>query len=341
MLQHELIGQFDALKESLDNSPMFLACAHELNKVRSSIDGFTKKIAEGGDKLPNHAHSIHAAYAAVPAALQSIEVSQFFLEGHRLSAQLESIELELAQGLLKSANRFTRYYSEFLGSRAMASAAALVDAGSAFSYNAQVVKTLVADVKDPLTVNVELGEEQREFALYLGRADDLRVFASKLVTLLALYDELCMLMGVSADEYPLSIIKVESGSLWVKVFGHAQVIAVLVALVTGAAGYFHRNYTNEGRIERIATSVEALDRLFEFQKKLKENGVDTAASEAEIQKGAHQLAKGLNELLIDQTKVQVDARVIELSPAQEIRYLENSKLAIQGGPGQGERAADK
>ena len=137
----------------------------------------------------------------------------------------------------------------------------------------------------------------------------------------AIYSELCILAGVSCQNYPLRLCKIDSGSLWVKLFGESRIIGLACKLIENAAKYAYRNYTDEGRAAAIPKKVETLKEILGLSKSLEEAGIDTSAMKQKLEKGAVALANEFNELIQGQKSIHLNGK--EISAKTEIEALQN------------------
>jgi len=122
--------------------------------------------------------------------------------------------------------------------------------------------------------NIEIStpdlEDGRELSIVLSSSMTLSQFILKLKALESIYQELCMLSGISIAEFPIQILKIESGSLWAKVFGHSKIIALMTNLIESGTSFVYRNYTTEGKLNSIPRKVETIESVLKLSIQLKE-----------------------------------------------------------------------
>jgi hypothetical protein len=139
---------------------------------------------------------------------------------------------------------------------------------------------------------------------------------------------------------PLKIGKIESGSLWVKLFGESKVVALLTRFIEEGAEYLYRKFTIEGQISTIPRKIEVLDKVIGLRSSLQENGIDTAGLDDHIAKSGAIIGKDLNILLARQSSVRVNGRLtsvsnemlkqqIESHPWPMLEHMETSELPAQ------------
>ena len=104
-------------------------------------------------------------------------------------------------------------------------------------------RDFVAFIKEDLESAVDVPQDNKIASFFFQFTTEYEEFLNKLLALDRLYSELCLLANVSKSQYPLRVIKIESGSLWIKLFGESKVITLLTSLIESAAGFFYRNFT--------------------------------------------------------------------------------------------------
>ncbi len=154
----------------------------------------------------------------------------------------------------------------------------------------------------------------------------------KLSALEGLYNELCRLLDVSTSEYPLEIVKIEVGSLWLKLFGESRVISLMTKFAESSVSYLYRNFTNEGKIMAIPQNVEVINSLLQLSENLEQSGIDNSVLKENIQHSAIILGQQLNQLLSGEPAVNVNGRNYSIAEEWEKRFLKDSRtLAIGSG----------
>lgn len=149
-------------------------------------------------------------------------------------------------------------------------------------------------------------------SILLHPTDELRVSVAKLGALERIYEELCLMLSVSTSQHPLRISRIESGSLWIKLFGESRVITLLTDVVKSGVDYLYRNYTNEGRLSGIPKRVEELEALLDLETKMKALGYDTEPIRESNRKSGAVIAKELNILLRGEAEVEVNDEVFSV-----------------------------
>lgn len=178
------------------------------------------------------------------------------------------------------------------------------------AYIAQTILKTVCDVLEDIVEELaegqaSVGEGERTLEISLNRVGTLEEFTEKLKSLLAIYLEYCRLFDISAAEYPLKIIKVETGSLWLKVFGESKIIGLVTDSLKAAAAYYYRKLTTEGKLGSIPARVEGLESVLHLAEELKDAGYNIPEMEENIAKTATLIAKHQAKLLENEFRITI------------------------------------
>lgn len=165
------------------------------------------------------------------------------------------------------------------------------------------------------------GDIYSEFYFLLTPTDRYVDVLCRLNAIQGIYDALCNLLGVNSSEHGLRVKKIETGSLWVMLFGESRVVSLLVKFVEGAAGYIYRNYTLEGKISAIPRGVQALDSVIGLRESLRGLGIDTGAIDENINNASVGISKNLTKLLDRQSSVEINGKILSVGEgALRIRF---------------------
>jgi hypothetical protein len=168
-------------------------------------------------------------------------------------------------------------------------------------------------------------EDQKFLSVLLSAKVDFTTLVNKLISLDTLYKELCFLINVSPAEHPLNISKVESGSLWIKVFGESRVISLLTSLLESWIQFVYRNYTREGKIFR---NIQLIESILDLDTKIKKGGYNNSVLKAEIQKSSVIAAQKLNTLLEGEPEVTLNGQLYSLNTSSKGPLLEGSSSLL-------------
>lgn len=195
-----------------------------------------------------------------------------------------------------------------------------------------VYRDFVSLIREDLEATIDVPQDNKVATFFFQSTTEYEEFLNKLLALDRLYSELCLLANVSRSQYPLQVIKLESGSLWIKLFGESKVITLLTSLVESAARYFYRNFTDEGKITSIPRNVESIESVLALSKKLEAEGIDVTAIKDNVQKAAVTMSAQLNKLLLKEPSVEVNGKKHSVAEAMQDNYLlEGQRLLLDDG----------
>lgn len=314
----------------LDGFQPFTAALSALAQSAEAMEKFLPGIAEGGEKLNQSATKLHTHFAHAHRTTSSNNHRQFYraLEHFQRSiSQLQpsiSPRTTLISQLNTEVEAFATLYDAFLSNQSGPNALPLILSAQSLQTKLQVLLDSLQLFEESVgSYNIPSSSEA-QLALWLPAHLDLADFARRLLAIQSIYSELCMLLSVSESDYPLRISKIESGSLWAKLFGESRVIGMLASFVEQSALWMYRTYTNEGKLAEIPRKVETIDSLLGLTKRLKEAGIDTSTMESNIEKSAVSVSKDLQVLLDGQASVTVNEKTISVGSELTKIFLERT-----------------
>lgn len=89
-------------------------------------------------------------------------------------------------------------------------------------------------------------------------------------TINELYEDLCNIFNVSLTEYELKILKIESGTLFLNLEGHEQIIELIKTVLPFLGGYYLNKFTKQGKLE---TDLKNVMNALELAKMAEEVGL--------------------------------------------------------------------
>jgi hypothetical protein len=192
------------------------------------------------------------------------------------------------------------------------------------NVSAEAIRSVILNIQDEYIDYEELGE----LSLFFESNYLYRDFISKVESLQKIYSELCSLLGVSEPDFPLRISKIESGSLWIRVFGEPKVTEFIISLIKDACAYLYRNYTPEGKIEALPRKIEALESMLKLEEKLKDAEIDTNNLKDTIQKSAFILGEELNILIGGEATIDINGDCFLIEHSKQQRSLVGRKTPL-------------
>lgn len=326
----ELQQNISQFFDGLESWQPFISVLSSLAESAATMERSLIGIARGGDQLHSHANQVHNYLAQTQRTTSAINNRNFFkaLEHFQRSiTQLHSIgapSAKLITGLSDEVEEFADIYDGFISSPSADKALPLLLSAKVLYVKFGAIIELLQFIQESVGEYDVPSSSEASLSLLLPAHLDVTEFARKLVAIQSLYTELCMLLSVSESTHPLRISKIESGSLWVKVFGESKVIYLVVSFVENAASWLYRNYTVEGKIASIPRRVEAVDSLLRLREQLKESGLDTVGMEEHIEKSAVVISKSLSDLLDGQPSVTLNKQTISIVSEQQKLFLERT-----------------
>jgi len=162
--------------------------------------------------------------------------------------------------------------------------------------------------------------------------DDMTVreIGNYMVSINDIYERVCAIVGVSATEYALRPIKIESGSWYEKLFGHPSVIKFMQELLNRAIGFVYRNYTNEGKLAATPYKMELLEKELNIIQICEEHGINVESSKKIVEENITLICKDLLTLTAKNTKIAVNERVFELGQEVAASLIEGCENKLLG-----------
>lgn len=146
----------------------------------------------------------------------------------------------------------------------------------------------------------------------------------------SLYEQACELLQISIAQEPLEIIKVETGSAWLKLLGSKMAIDLVRKWIEVIAGYRYRNFTREGKISELPREIEAVEGILQLRKELTKAGIDPKEMDGYIKKAAIAVARNTTNLLTGQLSVQVDGITYPVDTSVKQKLLGERKRRLLG-----------
>jgi hypothetical protein len=325
LLQENEVDEFITFVRLAASQNNIVMGAEHLSKQSSSdFWNFTvNEFAKSGQTILNHGNVISIIYG-------SGKLRHFLLlEGQWLNSRDPKISLlEKLSLLQESINQFFKNNSDRI------IIFNLINASQDF---VDFIDGILAGLES--TVNIlqserrQAPENQADLSIFLENGTGIySQFLEKLQSIQVLYSEICQLLGVSEQEYPLRIVKIESGSLWTKVFGESKTIELLTRCAENSFDFLYRNYTREGQIASIPRQVGVLESTIQLAALLEEKGYDVSAMKEPIQKSGQIIAANLQELLQGQGKVQLNDKEYIVGPSRQTESFLEGKEQAQLSP---------
>jgi len=167
-------------------------------------------------------------------------------------------------------------------------------------------------------------------SLFIDSDYTFKEFISKLESIQNLYSELCFVFDISEVDFPLRIIKVESGSLWVKLFGETKVIETIISLIQDAKEYGYRKITKEGKIETEKENLKAIESALEIRKKMQDANINVEEFDEKIKKSSIIIMNNLNTLLSGGNTIKLNGELIKSDDTSQKLLKGRDRYLLEG-----------
>jgi hypothetical protein len=344
MNSFELKQSIDAFFDAIDQSSIFVSVVSALAMRADDMDTQLTGIAEGGPKVNDVAGQIHSHLSRTGRTTSSFNHRQFFRSLEHFKESLELLQSQDSKSekviseLGELVEEFAGLYDAFLSNPGAKEALPLLLAARRID---RMLITLIGSLRLLSKVSeakATLDEAEAFLSIWLHGHMEFGEFVTRLAAIQSLYSQLCTLFSVSESEFPLRISKIESGSLWAKLFGESRVVGMMAALLEQTAGWMYRNFTAEGRLSAIPGKVEAIDSLLGLKQKLKDAGIQTDGLNQDIEKAVVAISKDLVVVLEGQRIVTVNDRDLASSADIAQRKLAHATVPLLSSSSSGHDA---
>jgi len=271
------------------------------------------------------------------ATILTLKMGKTFVGIDKLRAQFSKFPFPKAlshhhpfTGIVEAIDTFEKRYEAFLEDGTPVSTLEVI-------VSAMMLRRSIAAIEDFVHATVNILDPPFEpekgcgiLSLFLTSSEDYSSTIEKMAAVEGMYVELCNLLNVSTSAYPLKANRIESGSLWLKLFGESKVVAMMTSLIERSASFLYRNFTNEGKIESIPKKVAAIEILLGLSAQLEANGVETGNIKENIQKSAVSLSKHLSTLLAGEPTIEVNGKKLSVGEEMEQKFLSESRMLFLG-----------
>lgn len=269
------------------------------------------------------------------------------VRSRQLFAEIEYVEQVLSQSKLVNQQfddnntlrsifrKFVSAYEEFIEGYELDDTLALIKAAKrlriALDARFEIFNQMKAALMSAASITTDAQTEAITLLLYSPTPHLSRV-VSKLNALTVIYTELCRLANVSESANPLIAAKVESGSLWTKLFGESQVTKLMADLIRSGVQFLHRQYTNEGKLGSMSSKIDIVETNILLEQKMRALGYDTSKMREDIQKAGAIISKQTTILLEGEGVLSLNGEKFSVGAELEKQYLEKSKTLLLRAP---------
>jgi hypothetical protein len=217
---------------------------------------------------------------------------------------------------------FENVYEEFREDFSYHSTVKLINTGTDLINSLNSIKDIVNFTLINLQDNCGNENSSLEtLSLLLETRLEYRDFLAKLESIQNIYSNLCSIFVIDEEESPLKIVKIESGSLFVKILGDSSIIAVMATTIAGFAQFAYRNYTQEGKLHQKKELIALTMQLrADFQKA----GMPVDDLDNKINQSALYLCEQVNCLILGESKFKINGEIIKVIVYQDLKVKQNS-----------------
>lgn len=137
-----------------------------------------------------------------------------------------------------------------------------------------------------------------------------------------IYEQLCLIANINTEEYPLNIIRVESGSITINFNGNKEICNIIEKIIGKLYKLFIRKFTKQGTRMNIAENLDVIKQELDIIKTMQEMGIDTT--------GINEIAKENLGHIVKQTTVFFNANPDFKINDKVIKRSEDVKALVNG-----------
>lgn len=200
--------------------------------------------------------------------------------------------------------------------RLLESAAAL-DAALEYVLDAEILLGGYIGPED-----VEEGEEILDISFVTVQTPG--TVAEKLTGISEIYERVSAL--APNETLPLRLIRLESGSLWLRIAGDERVLKVLGTILTVTARFMHGRYSRTGKLAAVPRQIEALTQVLDLREQLVLAGLNVEGMDQPIEHAAAAIAVQASRVIAGEPHVTVGDSVADVGEDQRAQYFEAHRV---------------
>lgn len=332
MLSFQIKEEISKILASFQEAQYFFESLNNIDSTFPDLEGYIQAIAEGGDKSAQAVNQLRSHLAHVRGKISDVRPRSFFSSIEKLQSEIiqakeyELNDLSQLNEIEEKLNSFSHTYEAYIDSYSPQSAGAMIVEARSLSALLNGFKKGLMFYLENIESSATDFEDGRELSIVLSSSMTLSEFIFKLQSIENIYDELCMLINVSKSEHPIQILKIESGSLWAKIFGESKVIGLMTSFIESGAGFVYRNYTAEGKLSAIPRKVEAVESILKLSEQLKNQGINTEKINEHIRKSSVVIAKELNKLISGEPEIIINSTKLSIGEEVQKKLIESNAI---------------
>lgn len=318
MLSLEFSSRLQAFKARVEQHQAFTNAVDKLAmQFRDCHEEFCR-LAEGGEKQTHAASQLQSVFSLLHKTTATIAPRVFYRSLESYTADIVDLfappldARPVVKQLTKSIGLFADLYGSYLATPTGSTAAPLILEANTLHHLIQSTFATLDVIEDLASNDTVAQNGELELSIALYQPTTYGELIEKLRALQSIYGELCHLLSVSQVDFPLRIGRVETGSLWLKVFGETRVIQLITSIVEATIGFLHRKFTDEGKIAAVPRKIESLDAVIQMTEKLRALGLDTQEVDTNLKKCAVAISHDLATLLEGQPRVGLNEQLFSV-----------------------------
>lgn len=330
MLSFQIEEKIKDIIKAFDKAEYLTTFLESLDVTFQEIEDYIEVISQGGNEATHVHNRLKSTLAGIKQNLVEVKPRKFFLTIEKLQSDIMKVkeygfyETQLLDEIYDSLEDFSLIYETYLENYTPEDAGKMVLKAHSLVALFDGVKKGLSFYLGNIEKIVSTKNDIRELSIVLSSSMNLAEFILKLKAIEGIYEELCMLLSISTAEYPIEILKIESGSLWVKVLGNNKVIGLLTKFIESGTYYIYRNYTKEGKLISLPKKVESIESILNLRSNLEKQGIDASEMNEHIQKASVTIAKELNILISGEPEVTINSTTLSIGNEVQKQLIENS-----------------
>lgn len=332
MTNHEILGFLQNTRLRLHDLDSFIKKVRHLASSREDLVNLYGDVAAFDSKQTTYLAQVNQELSRVVAEVQAFSSRQFFESALKVNSAFARAARDIpmlhpiVDNVLRALNALQDSFDSFTQRHSTSRAMKVVFNAHSFIQAIDSYIDGTEFIGNVLRSHHATPEQSGTLELYMPAELNFEEFIERLNSINTIYQELAQILGVSTSDEPLKILKVESGSLWASLFGNSKIMALMDDFLRSAAKYMHRNFTREGKIEALPTSLKGMNEILDFTKRLEEKGVDVKDIHEQLAKGTFRMAKEMNILLENQSSVSINGEDIQLVESRGQGQLEARRV---------------
>jgi|GEM_PF-3933155 len=338
MNSYQIINKLEALYTAFNSQDnQFILYLQYLSGINDNLFDNHIKLLNRQVNINDYNSSLSPYLISVKAKRNEIKIKDIFKNIEKLKEAIFVYENGLAEldapaltTLIHLLEQFEEKYQDFLDDYSTSNLFKITESAKNIDVTIRSLSSLIFSIIS----NLQAGYQENlpgTLSLFIDCDDNYGEFVARLSSLQQIYSIICKLLQVSEDEFPLQIIKIESGSWWVKVFGEPRVIKIIEGIVKDTTGFFYRKYTTEGKIASLSPKKEKLEEFIGLTKKLEEAGIDTNQMKEEIEEASVLLVREFQVLLAESSGIDVNAELLIVENRNEQKSLRSNQIPLLKG----------